>query len=791
MDAFQKRSYSRVANRMIGLVSVLGALLSLGSASQAGPFARNTSSALTVHGTLEQSILASATVREAETLQLAKHSFAFDELLPASGHSRISADVVTLPHVNMLESTAREKQVDDWLRGGDLSSPETRFLTSQADAPETEPDGAPGDEGENLGFEGAVSGGSVDFPDQNLRAAISAQLLALDPGFDGITMEEDKLLGITELEASGAQIADLTGLEYCVNLTHLNLQQNLISDLSPLANLTNLTELNVSDNLITSLEPLAGNASLQGGVVLIDVTGNMLAQPTLCEEVPTILARLEHAEQFEYDGYCDPPIQLTLTVDGIGDIQPFTGTQLYSRGTLLHLSAARVAGGDAFSHWDERGPDSEAEIQITMDADQRHTAHFVEPEYFLTVAVTGVGTTNIVPGVYGFLGGQIAHLLASPHADSGLAFDRWVDESGQAISTEPLLDLTMTQNRTAQAIFTEGDFTLSVSHTGDGAGYTDPAPGVYSFLDNQTASLWGFPNGDNAWGGWKGDVESMYWATSILMDADKSVAARFDSAGVPLVLTQSGTGSLNPEPGTYYFVQDSVVPLEATALNGFWRFKVWSGDIDDVSSSTTVTMSQPRSVIGRFRPAHHIVKILVSGSGEVSPYAAGADYPFDHNDSLLLNTIPEEGHTFIGWSGLDYPDKHTQLEMPVVRDYILRAVFLPDEELYHTADLNRDWRISMSELLRIIQFYSVGEFHCDPASEDGYAVGLGGQACVPHDFDYDPQNWRLDLTELLRSIQFYNSYQNGYRRLAATEDNFAAGLDDPHPTGTVTIYRNF
>jgi hypothetical protein len=42
----------------------------------------------------------------------------------------------------------------------------------------------------------------------------------------------------------------------------------------------------------------------------------------------------------------------------------------------------------------------------------------------------------------------------------------------------------------------------------------------------------------------------------------------------------------------------------------------------------------------------------------------------------------------------------------------------------HSADYNQqDLKINLSELLRVIQFYNIGEYHCDHEGEDGYAPG--------------------------------------------------------------------
>lgn len=83
-------------------------------------------------------------------------------------------------------------------------------------------------------------------------------------------------------------------------------------------------------------------------------------------------------------------------------------------------------------------------------------------------------------------------------------------------------------------------------------------------------------------------------------------------------------------------------------------------------------------------------------------------------------------------------------------------------QVRHTADRNSDGTISLSELLRVIQFYNSGGLHCalpPESTEDGYVPGANDaqEACVPHNSDYSPQDWRISLSELLRLIQFYNS----------------------------------
>ena len=96
-------------------------------------------------------------------------------------------------------------------------------------------------------------------PDPYLRAKLEDKL-SKNPG-DPITANE--LAALTGLwECCSDDVENLTGLEYCTNLTSLSLFFLKISDVSPLANLTNLTSLDLDGNQISDISPLASLTSL-------------------------------------------------------------------------------------------------------------------------------------------------------------------------------------------------------------------------------------------------------------------------------------------------------------------------------------------------------------------------------------------------------------------------------------------------------------------------------------------------------------------------------------------------
>ncbi len=95
---------------------------------------------------------------------------------------------------------------------------------------------------------------------------------------------------------------------------------------------------------------------------------------------------------------------------------------------------------------------------------------------------------------------------------------------------------------------------------------------------------------------------------------------------------------------------------------------------------------------------------------------------------------------------------------------------------FHSADTDQSGAIELSELLRVIQFFNMSAYHCQPGTEDGYDPGTGDQSCAPHDSDYLPLDWNVTLSELLRAVQIF-SFQNYYACPdGGTEDGYCLGL---------------
>ena len=116
-----------------------------------------------------------------------------------------------------------------------------------------------------LGF--SVGGATHDvsaedlFPDKNLESLVRRYVFDKRENEEPLTQSD--VANISTIEGKRKGIRDLTGLEHCLSLALLDLEQNEIRDLRPLRDLANLQSLNVSKNQIDTLEPLRSLTGLQ------------------------------------------------------------------------------------------------------------------------------------------------------------------------------------------------------------------------------------------------------------------------------------------------------------------------------------------------------------------------------------------------------------------------------------------------------------------------------------------------------------------------------------------------
>ena len=122
---------------------------------------------------------------------------------------------------------------------------------------------------------------SVHIPDPSLRAAVE---LALDKEA-GADITQADMASLEVLQTSKSGIRDLTGIEFAINLTKLELGDNRISDVSVLKELTNLTRLRLGANYrISDVSPLKGLTNL----IFLDIDSNRISDVSPLKELTNL-----------------------------------------------------------------------------------------------------------------------------------------------------------------------------------------------------------------------------------------------------------------------------------------------------------------------------------------------------------------------------------------------------------------------------------------------------------------------------------------------------------------------
>lgn len=167
---------------------------------------------------------------------------------------------------------------------------------------------------------------------------------------------------------------------------------------------------------------------------------------------------------------------------------------------------------------------------------------------------------------------------------------------------------------------------LTVTKTGEGQVTTNPygstatptftrdyAPGTSVTLTAVPAAGWVFK-------GWSGGAFGTNTSTTIVMDGDKNVHARFEQFALTVNKTGNGQVSTNPGGGTQTpsftetYGASTTVQLTAMPAAG-WGFKEWLGDAGGTNANTSVVVNGEKSVTAVFAQ----VDLDVDKTGEEEP----------------------------------------------------------------------------------------------------------------------------------------------------------------------------
>ena len=211
----------------------------------------------------------------------------------------------------------------------------------------------------------------------------------------------------------------------------------------------------------------------------------------------------------------------------------------------------------------------------------------------LTVSVIGGGSVTSTDG-YITCPGTCSHIYSSgtpvtlnAAAGSGWSFASW---GGACSGSNPSCALTMSQSQLVSATFTQYNYTMTVTNTGDGSvtsadGFIN-CPGMCSHLypSNTVVALNANPSQGWSLNTWGGACSGNNPTCNLSMTGDASASASFAQGSYSLTVSLSGSGALTSTdgnincPGTcsHTYASPTQVTLNASPSSG-WSFSGWTG----------------------------------------------------------------------------------------------------------------------------------------------------------------------------------------------------------------------
>ena len=181
------------------------------------------------------------------------------------------------------------------------------------------------------------------------------------------------------------------------------------------------------------------------------------------------------------------------------------------------------------------------------------------------------------------------------------------------------------------------------------------SPETSQFEEGETIILNATPSKEYNFFAWSG-VSGTNTSTSIVMDSDKSVTAIFIKKRYALNVSVEGEGNIEEKiikagVSTDYN-SGTIIELTANPENE-WVFVEWKGDLTGSQSPIQITIDSPKEITAVFEKKQYPLTIEIDGNGSVDEKIIKAGTSTDYNSGTILEltAVPENGWTFLKWSG--------------------------------------------------------------------------------------------------------------------------------------------
>ena len=361
--------------------------------------------------------------------------------------------------------------------------------------------------------------------------------------------------------------------------------------------------------------------------------------------------------------------QYTITANANNnDWGTVTGGGDYNAGATCTLTAT-PASGYQFESWKKNGTvvSTNANYSFTVTENATYTAYFAEVPvtyYEITTNVSPVGAGTVTGGGT-FPQGSSITLTAT--ANPGYSFSQWQDGN-----TDNPRTITVTQNATYTATFTQNNYTINV-YASPADGGTVTGGGDYHYGD--VVTLTATPNANFDFQGWDDGIIDN--PRTITVTGNATYTAIFSEQGA---VYYAITANVDPEgagivtgDGTYE--AGTEITLTATANPGY-TFDHWNDG--STQNPRTITVTTSMNFTAYFNHNTYIITVVANPSNAGTVSGGG---PFYYGDYAMLMATPYSGYDFVGWSDGSSENPHQVL---VTGNATYTATFSQGGATYYT-----------------------------------------------------------------------------------------------------------
>jgi len=293
--------------------------------------------------------------------------------------------------------------------------------------------------------------------------------------------------------------------------------------------------------------------------------------------------------------------------------------------------------------------------------------------YTLTANQTGEGNVIVTPDWQTYT--YLDQVMLNADAEPGWAFTGW---SGDVVSSDNPLALTITGHTAITATFNQEEFTLNVLRAPEQGGTVTVVPEEAMYRYGDVITLTASSNPGWTFEAWSGDVTGSTTEITHTIVGETVITATFSQDAYTLTVShdpaQGGTVTVVPQQAIYRY--GDTITLTATANPG-WTFSEWSGDATGSATEITHTFTGHAVITATFSHDAYILTWYKDpeegGTIDITPEQA----TYHYGDVITLTATNNPGWSFVAWSG-DVSGAAAQITHTITDDTVVTATFSHD-----------------------------------------------------------------------------------------------------------------